>query len=1161
MTNIVANIVVQDKIADGIETKLERIARLSVEAAKGISALNNAVSGLKVGNLTQITAELNKLRGLKLPSVGKISLGGVEGVGSTSSTIAEAAQKTDVLAKAQAKLQQENIRLARSADVQQRKFEKQIATMQQQVNVADRGIPVMRAFVATLTANELYQATEAYNRLTNRLTLVTKTAEEARGRFSSLAAVARASYSDIGGVVTLYTRLDLAMKQIGGTSQDAVLVTQSLSKAMSLTGLTAGEASSAMLQISQAFNKGKLDGDEFRSVMENMPLVMDAIARKMGVTRGELLKLAPEGKITAEVMKDAILEAGDSIDEAFNKISPTVGQMFENLKTSAIEYFGQLNKEIGVTNLLGNAFKLLAENIDVVTVALGIMAVSFTAATAVKGVSSAIVAFNSLRGAVQSASIATTAAGAAAGVATSRFAALNVALSANPIFAWGTLIAIVGTALIGLIELFTDIEVFGTFDQDMQKANDYVNRIEDIRERKEKASKVELIKESDSAVNAYNTLIEHLNKTKSAYAEARSESEKWANIAAQGVKKVSDSSAQYLGIFGQVSDVQQEAANSANALSSTQSALEKAYVDIVAARESEIETLKEATERLQGQIDATEKQIEMTKAAGAPIDNLEARLNSLKAEYETITNRINTATAALAGFLSLASGVANFSIGQLVTNNKNEKKYNEDVLKTQKVLQEVENSRYQTQLKQMTASQRDAEFKAKAAAIAKEAAQSAENVGTKQDKVKEIYSFTEAKEYQKLLDQYNQMNNKKPKGGGGGPSRSKKDELSEEAKALKEATKNWQAYNENLKSEQQLLNQGFDAYTKYKSLYEEVNKARVAGLEIGENEITQLKQLIDLNERRRKVMSYAEDFKQNTYAERGQDFDMRREAMQTANLSEEDKPTATNSMLEQLGLDTTGTKSYYEQMVNDARYAYEQIGKLQNDNLIDAQQSFAMRAQIWAKTQEGMVQPVANMLSNVAQLQNSENKRIARIGKAAAIAQAIMNTYTGATAAYASAAAIPYVGWALAPIAAGLAVVAGMANVANIRSQGTGYYGGGFTGSGNPTDFAGWTHKNEFVFDHKSTSDLGVNNLQALRTGAAEIRRKGEDVGSSGGSVNVAIENYGTNKNFDVQQIDEKSVRIIVTDVLHSQGETIVKNYLNTEDGQNKVATISKRNS
>lgn len=1160
MTNIVANIVVQDKIADGIETKLERIARLSVEAAKGISALNNAVSGLKVGNLTQITAELNKLRGLKLPSVGKISLGGVEGVGSTSSAITEAAQKTDVLAKAQAKLQQENIRLARSADVQQRKFEKQIATMQQQVNVADRGIPVMRAFVATLTANELYQATEAYNRLTNRLTLVTKTAEEARGRFSSLAAVARASYSDIGGVVTLYTRLDLAMKQVGGTSQDAVLVTQSLSKAMSLAGLTAGEANSAMLQISQAFNKGKLDGDEFRSVMENMPLVMDAIARKMGVTRGELLKLAPEGKITAEVMKDAILEAADSIDEAFNKITPTVGQMFENLKTSAIEYFGQLNKEIGVTNLLGNAFKLLAENIDVVTVALGIMAVSFTAATAVKGVSSAIVAFNSLRGAVKSATVETTAAGAAAGVATSRFAALNVALSANPIFAWGTLIATVGTALIGLIEMFTDIEVFGTFDQDMQKANDYVNRIEDIRERKEKASKVELIKESDSAVNAYTTLIEHLNKTKTAYGEARAESEKWANIAAQGVKKVSDASAQYLGVFGQVSDVQQEAANSANTLSSAQSALEQAYVDIVAARESEIETLKEATERLQGQIEATEKQIEMTKAAGAPIDNLEARLNSLKAEYETITNRINTATAALAGFLSLASGVANFSIGQLVTNNKNEKQHNEDVLKTQKVLKEVEDSRYKTQLKQMTASQRDAEFKAKAAAIAKETAASAANVGTKQDKVNEIYNFTEAKEYQKLVEQYNQMNAKKPKGGGG-KGRSKKDELNEEAKALKEATKDWKAYNENLKSEQELLNQGFDVYTKYKSLYEEVNKARVAGLEIGDDEISQLKQLIELNERRKKVMSYAEDFKQNTYAERGQDFDMRREAMQTANLSEEDKPTATNSMLEQLGLDTTGTKSYYEQMVNDARYAYEQIGKLQNDNLIDAQESFAMRAQIWAKTQEGMVQPVANMLSNVAQLQNSENKRIARIGKAAAIAQAIMNTYTGATAAYASAAAIPYVGWAMAPIAAGLAVVAGMANVANIRSQGTGYFSGGFTGSGNPTDFAGWTHKNEFVFDHKSTSDLGVNNLQALRTGAAEIRRKGEDVGSSGSSVNVAIENYGTNKNFDVQQIDEKSVRIIVTDVLQSEGETIVKNYLNSEDGQNKVATISKRNS
>lgn len=67
-----------------------------------------------------------------------------------------------------------------------------------------------------------------------------------------------------------------------------------LSKGLSLSGATAEEAGSAMLQLSQAFGSGKLQGDEFRSLAESMPMLLDIIAKSMNVPRGKLKDLASE---------------------------------------------------------------------------------------------------------------------------------------------------------------------------------------------------------------------------------------------------------------------------------------------------------------------------------------------------------------------------------------------------------------------------------------------------------------------------------------------------------------------------------------------------------------------------------------------------------------------------------------------------------------------------------------------------------------------------------------------------------------------------------------------------------------------------------------------------------------------------------------------------
>ena len=95
-------------------------------------------------------------------------------------------------------------------------------------------------------------------------------------------------------------------------------MTENLSKGLTLSGASADEVGSTMLQLSQAFGSGALMGDEFRAVSESMPMLLDILAKQLGVSRGELKKMGADGKITSKVLKDAVLSATDDINKAFN---------------------------------------------------------------------------------------------------------------------------------------------------------------------------------------------------------------------------------------------------------------------------------------------------------------------------------------------------------------------------------------------------------------------------------------------------------------------------------------------------------------------------------------------------------------------------------------------------------------------------------------------------------------------------------------------------------------------------------------------------------------------------------------------------------------------------------------------------------------------------
>ena len=218
---------------------------------------------------------------------------------------------------------------------------------------------------ATLTATALIDSVDTYDRLQNKLKVVSEDQATVNVLTEESFRIANAARQPVEDVGKAYARFDLALQQTGRSQKESLELTETVAKALKLGGANAGEAASALLQLSQAFNKGKADGDEFRSLMENSPVLADAFAKKLGVARGDLLNLASTGKITLQIMADAIKEAGGDIDKAFEKLKITVADSFTIFKNNLTKFFGEFDKQTGITTGMANAIMFLSKHIDV----------------------------------------------------------------------------------------------------------------------------------------------------------------------------------------------------------------------------------------------------------------------------------------------------------------------------------------------------------------------------------------------------------------------------------------------------------------------------------------------------------------------------------------------------------------------------------------------------------------------------------------------------------------------------------------------------------------------------------------------------------------------------------------------------------------------------
>ncbi|WP_262118612.1 tape measure protein, partial [Acinetobacter baumannii] len=217
-----------------------------------------------------------------------------------------------------------------------------------------------------LTVGSAISKMDTYTGLQNRLKLVTNNQVELNKATEDTFRIAQKTYSAWDSVLQVYQRFSDNAKTLNLTMDDTARLTETVSKAVAISGASAEAADAALVQFGQALASGTLRGEELNSVMEQTPALAKAIAKGMGITVGELRSVAAEGKITSQEIVKALKNVQDEVDALFAKTDITIGQSLTLLNNEITKFVGEAGKGSGAAQALSGSIQLLANNLNLI---------------------------------------------------------------------------------------------------------------------------------------------------------------------------------------------------------------------------------------------------------------------------------------------------------------------------------------------------------------------------------------------------------------------------------------------------------------------------------------------------------------------------------------------------------------------------------------------------------------------------------------------------------------------------------------------------------------------------------------------------------------------------------------------------------------------------
>ncbi len=233
---------------------------------------------------------------------------------------------------------------------------------------------VAAALTAALSVQQVAQYADAWVTVNNKLANAIRPNEQLADVTQRVFDISQKTMSSLDATAALYGRLERATRSTGTSTADLVKLTETINKGLAVSGATTAEASSTMIQLSQALASGVLRGEEFNSISENGSRLAVGLAESLGVTVGQLRAMAAQGQLTTDVVVKGLLSQGDQIAKEFANTAMTMGQAFTIATNNVTKFVGESSTIKSAYNGFNSTIVTLSQNLDTLStvfIALG----------------------------------------------------------------------------------------------------------------------------------------------------------------------------------------------------------------------------------------------------------------------------------------------------------------------------------------------------------------------------------------------------------------------------------------------------------------------------------------------------------------------------------------------------------------------------------------------------------------------------------------------------------------------------------------------------------------------------------------------------------------------------------------------------------------------
>lgn len=263
----------------------------------------------------------------------------------------------------------------RQAAAASRETQRALAEVTNQINTAkSSALGMAGAFAGAFATGHLISLADEWSSVNARLKQASQSSDDFTESQRALMDISQRTGTAFSDNASLFARSAASMREYGYSSQQVLDVTEAISTGLKLSGASTAEASSVITQFSQALAQGVLRGEEFNSVNENGDRVIRALAAGMGVARKDLKAMADQGLLTADKVVPALISQLGTMRGEFEVMPQTVSAATTKIENAFMAWVGGANEATGATATLVSVMNGVADNIDTVAAAAGILA-------------------------------------------------------------------------------------------------------------------------------------------------------------------------------------------------------------------------------------------------------------------------------------------------------------------------------------------------------------------------------------------------------------------------------------------------------------------------------------------------------------------------------------------------------------------------------------------------------------------------------------------------------------------------------------------------------------------------------------------------------------------------------------------------------------------